>query len=212
MKLIKNSEKVKRSKKLVFAALVLSLCTVFVSMIPVQELVANNEKLPAVVRLYHMGSYLCTGTVIDNTHILTAAHCERELLEVRTQDGMPIGVFAKAWFNNQNTDIGLLYGDFSKFKHAKVASNPEEYEKQLKSTLKACGHPWGGALWCTKYTLESISYFQLQGKSMFYPGMSGGPIYSSSGYIIGVVSGVRDSQAIIAPVIELFSQVGEYRY
>jgi V8-like Glu-specific endopeptidase len=171
----------------------------------------ESTKYDAIIRIYTEGRYICTGTVISNTYVLTAAHCLKFFMEIRPESGEDLHIYGIASYRNYQTDIAVVQGDFSNFKKARLASSITEWDSELNSSpLKSCGHPYGGELWCPIWSNTGTDLFMLKGYGYkFYPGMSGGPVLSSSGTIVGVISAVgENSLTLVAPTIELFRQIG----
>lgn len=178
----------------------------------------------SIVRLHEVGSgrFFCSGVVISDGMILTAAHCVvREGLfgdgyvlpqvEIRTENGRSIGVIATTVGANPRQDVAILGGDFSMFDKRDVETRPEALEKSFlhSKTITACGYPEGGRLACTTVTHVTHMNFGFSADGFLYPGMSGGPVIDQeTGKVIAVNTAVMDSRIYVSPTIELYSQLG----
>ncbi len=176
----------------------------------------------AIVRLHDVatGRFFCSGTVISDELILTAAHCVVresffgaevvEQVEVRAEDGAPLGLIAKLVNANPRQDVALLSGQFKLFDKMPVEIRPQAIEDSFLHSrhLKACGYPADGALVCT--TVSSVKHmnFDFSADGFLYPGMSGGPVIDEdTGAIIAVNTAVFESRIYLSPTEELFNQL-----
>ena len=81
------------------------------------------------------------------------------------------------------------------------------YGKDPKIAL--CGYPYGGRLLCQEFTQPRQAYFQVQGISHVYPGMSGGPVIDmKTGHIIAVNTAATEAYVIVSPLTEIFASLG----
>jgi len=175
-------------------------------------LLSDKPVFPALVRLTYEGRTFCSGTVISDTEVLTAAHCV---------DGMPEeGVLAvslpkadltaeaviKVTGYNIRQDTAIVTGDFRQFKKAEAASNPEDDILVNNYDLASCGFPYRGKPVC--YTLRKAHKFvDMVGFDVgqMYAGMSGGPVIDlNTGKVVAVNHAVADRRVIVAPIINLF--------
>lgn len=180
-----------------------------------------ESKLPYLVRLHdkRTGRFFCSGSVVSDKYILTAAHCvvmeipmfgvmlNPEEIEVRTVDGSPTGVFVRAKGAQVQADLALLTGNLQGFEHIHVATLPNEIIKSFQTQhLVACGFPYGGRLYCNQLQFEGTYAFSMRATGYLFPGMSGGPVIDlDTGNIVGVNSAAGPGFVLIAPTIELFS-------
>jgi S1-C subfamily serine protease len=181
----------------------------------------NNEALlPALVRIeqpetfFHEQQFNCSGTVISDDYVLTAAHCVGGMegkLESNKVLIISIGgsvVEAVPASMNARADYALIKGDFKGFNKLRVLPN---LEKGIGSVfgvpqVLTCGFPWGATDVCygAKPLVPYLQFIALQG--LLYPGMSGGPVIEpQSMIVVGVNSMMLNDGAIaIAPLVGLF--------
>lgn len=187
---------------------------------------ANYKKsMQSIVRLHLLGpgSFFCTGTVISENTILTAAHCVAgarlgiPLIEVRGNDGARTGIAASVINYSERPDYALLKGNFIDFPAKDIVTDPDEIESIIKdpnSDLVMCGFPYAGPLVCTPFKFKYKLGFQFAGSGYLYPGMSGGPVIDrKSGKVVAENLGVEGvqgqvSNAIISPLINIYYGLG----
>lgn len=71
--------------------------------------VAKRHQFPYAV-IVHSPRFFCSGALISNRHIITAAHC---LMSVRENTSVPVNVGAHEYYGNRQTDGKTIYA--SKF-------------------------------------------------------------------------------------------------
>lgn len=190
---------------------------------PVEVTPPNKRLDTSIVRLHDSdtGDFFCSGTVISDTQILTAAHCViRETMfgayllktvEIRTQDGQSMGLTVKVRAANPRQDVAILEGDFKLFDKRSIEIQPNALEDSyLKSSkIIACGYPAGGKLVCTTVKHVKHQLFGFSADGFLYPGMSGGPVIDvETGKVIGVNTAVLENRIYLSPLPELFKQLG----
>lgn len=172
----------------------------------------GTELYESLVKLYtEDGHFFCSGSVVSNKYILTAGHCldgdfARGDLKIYTKNGQDSGATGQAAALSRSSDIGLILGDFSKFRKAQVSrigiighTGP----------FVTCGSPHGDPMICVPYQPISTADFMIAGKSFLYKGMSGGPVYDeSTGEIVAVNSRVSGPGSLVAPTVAVFGQFG----
>ena len=169
---------------------------------------AKTKKYGAIVRLVTKDKFsYCTGTVVDDYHIVTAFHCVSDLV------GKPIFVTtanrsklfeAEVLEIQPYMDLAVLEGDFRKFNHIPVKKKQNGFEKS-KGPFIIVGYPNDGELLEFKWKPVGQFEFFVVGNGFLYKGMSGGPcIDVSTREIVGVNSRIDTAgHALISPIINM---------
>lgn len=159
----------------------------------------------------------CSGTVISDDYVLTAAHClmdhesffpglrKEEIIIIDSLGatksiGYAVGL-------NQRSDVALIQGDFKEFNRAKILLKAGLLVT-LSGPYVTCGFPRGEGSSCFQ-TGNFVLYgdFLAAHGYMFF-GMSGGPVVDMpTGTVFAVNSAVGEG-IIVAPVIGIFSMLG----
>jgi len=200
---------------------------------PLEETIVLNDKLHGkivrtgfapLVRLRTGGGW-CSGYVADSKYIITASHCIRDKkgrlskVDVRIFDknnrviatGKPAAI-------SKQIDIGLIHGDFSKFKV--LPSNFYDAMFQANDSMFiSCGFPEGQRKpTCAKFFPGSSIVLSspllggglgmgIDGNGTMLPGMSGGPIMEiNSGEVVGINVGVTTRGVFAASLIGLLGR------
>jgi hypothetical protein len=177
----------------------------------------------AIVRLHDMetGNFFCSGTMISDKLIVTAAHCLiREeasplpflppmtvvvkQVEVVLQSGLRLT--AETTGISPMLDQALLRGDFVGLAHAHLETDTATVVNTLtKKNVISCGFPMGGALYCLPLKQGKQYEFFFAFEGFLYPGMSGGPVYDvETGSVVATNFLVTDDIIAVAGTQEEF--------
>lgn len=175
----------------------------------------TQQEYPALVRLESEKSgFFCSGTVISDDYVLTAAHClmHEGLFPGMTAEPIKIVsigakaiVMASAAAVNNRADYALVKGDFKKFTKMKIWSHPNAMTLITGPTV-TCGFPWGAESTCyvtgERYIL---SFGQYVTSGVMYPGMSGGPVVDvGARAMFAINAAVGDGFIVVSPLVGLF--------
>lgn len=178
-----------------------------------QDLTQNE--FPTLVRLSKDGQFFCSGSVISDDYVLTAAHClvdeNGEMLDtefnIESIDQVNKVVVTAAGVN-QRADYGLVKGDFKRY--TKMTINMDPGTGIGDSIYIACGFPWGSSDICYPLGSQFQTYYDgFATTGRLYAGMSGGPVVDINRMtIIAVNSAVAEGYVIVMPTVGLFETLG----
>lgn len=158
----------------------------------------------------------CTGFVIDDHYVITAAHCipdEYDTITVLSLD-KTIKVKATLFDYSEQADYAALKGDFSKFNRLGIISDTKELvnvyrANNLSPRLMSCGTPYKGELLCANVTGADSYYEKVIAGGFNLPGTSGGPVIDKQTMkAVGVIHGLLGDKVILAPLYEILTNLG----
>ncbi len=188
-----------------------------------QQDLTTKPYLPLVRLETESGEFFCSGTVISDDYVLTAAHClVTESMFSTDMTRAPINIVslknvltgeiltvkATAAAVNRRADTALVKGDFSQFTKLQVDGTPSAM--YTTGPILTCGFPWGSREVCYPTGSTSNMFFErvmLQG--ILFPGMSGGPVIDvNTKRIVAINSAIGQGFIVIAPTVGLFDALG----
>lgn len=159
------------------------------------------------------GHISCSGTVITDDYILTAAHCLMDhdsfspglsKDEIYIMDATEVNTSSgRAAALNQRSDVALIKGNFKQFAKAKLMLKAQDL-LEMQGPFVTCGFPRGEKATCLPAANFRLYGDFLLGSGLMFFCMSGGPaVDMSTGTVFAVNSAVTDG-IIVAPVVGLF--------
>lgn len=154
------------------------------------------------------GDPFCSGSVVDASYIVTAAHCIEygvgKPVKIFTSNGVDTKVTGQVAATNSRLDYGIIVGNFSKFRTIKM-DYVSIINLQDDKYLMSCGNPMGQKkMSCTLIRPYENQYFMVKARGLLYPGMSGGAVIdTATNTLVGVNSAVEDGYVLFTPVAGL---------
>lgn len=143
----------------------------------------SSNKYNPIVKLHlflEEGEGYCSGTVLDATHLLTAAHCTPGLIVDKTyatDSTESAHVNITDYHSNFRADYSILIGDFAKFNVLPAVLGSPIAVDLVGSVVATCGYPMGQKqLICAKAKIVSPMDSGILAVGEMYAGMSGGPV------------------------------------
>lgn len=96
-------------------------------------------------------------------------------------------------------DYGIIKGDFKAFNKMKVK---KKFDIEPLDNLRSCGYPGNAeSPVCIDFKAVNQFNFSYAGRSMIVPGMSGGPVIDSDGYVVGINEAVNKTFSLFCPTM-----------
>jgi len=160
---------------------------------------------PLVILSTMKGKRFCSGTVVDNSYILTAAHClideegfmKKDEIKLLDDHGRDTGVVGLPAAVNIMLDYGLIKADLREFEFIFMNTQQPAFDF-TKHNYVACGFP-GGQIEAVCVPVGNVlpTDFFYTGFGAVIPGMSGGPLMiidnPENPIVVGVISAVQAS-------------------
>lgn len=182
----------------------------------------------SIVRLHDRktGRFFCSGTVVSDDTIITAAHCVAQVedmgplgqmlkldesVDIRAGNGVELGIYGVTVAADPRSDQAIIHGDFKQFDARRSITDPKKvFEIYIdpKADLQSCGYPYSGKLYCTPIHYVEPYNFQMAVKGQMYPGMSGGPIIDmNTGEIVGINTAMMGDVAIVSLTTNIYDNL-----
>lgn len=153
------------------------------------------------------GKAFCSAFVIDANYAVTAGHCvggiedelNKEDLRVILDSGQDAGIKVKAMGYTHRVDLGLIMGNFNKFKP--LRADFINFRSNVPVVM-ACGFPFcQKQLICNPILPQKNDVFYVDAMGYMVPGMSGGPVIDvKTGEAIGLNSASGEGVVKFTPL------------
>lgn len=209
------------SKILLSTIAVLAAVNVYFTLNARTTVTINHKQGPIVRLVSSTGATYCTGTVVSDSVILTAAHCVVEetpigpmlrapSIGIRGDDNADLKVLAYPLSVSPQLDQARLTGNFSTFQHTPYISDITRLLKIARKdqVFKACGYALGGPLQCNTLLFKDIYTFMWSTKGVLIPGMSGGPVFFGDSQV-AINCAMDGNEAIVSPIYNISDKVSK---
>lgn len=182
---------------------------------------SNDVAVPAnkpggIIRLVLNGRTFCSGTVVSESLVVTAAHCvlmETPFgymaspgdIEIRPSNNRSLGTYGKVAYTSVQMDQALIVGNFRQYRAHRMITDPALLlpYRANKAIFMSCGYPLNGDLFCNQTTFEKPDNFFWAVKGLLIPGMSGGPTMLADGTVVAVNVAVSGESSIVSPIYNI---------
>jgi S1-C subfamily serine protease len=181
----------------------------------------QDHQHEALIRLHDSdGKFFCSGFVISDQYAVTAGHCVdsdfgrlRQFIKIYNSVKMDTYVVASGAASNRRGDTGLIKGNFKEFDKLRLIIRPQDLYATISKAKKvyALGFPYGADYLISEINPKGLENFHMAGAGVLLPGMSGGPLVTEEGIVIGINSYVSGDHSAFSSLIGLLDSL-EIKY